>query len=243
MKKRGGLLVFVILSVIFLVSTAFGLFFEDKTQSDFDQGTYSNTTYTASGVVLSGNNLTGTFTSRVFDATSLARWENFTFNSSLPFLDILLTVDAQSDVWESPNNGSNLSVIRDDYNKGDGNGATDLEKNSTHLFLLFNQKLWISGDKGLTWSKINDDYNGAEGQNGDVLGIDSGNYIYIIEGDQDVWKSTNGGVSFTKLVSNFNAGNGVVAGLVINSTGAIYAVDVNADVWVSLNQGVNWNLV
>jgi len=234
---------FVFLFVVTGLTIIQALSFSDNNQANFDNGTYVNTTYNGSALILAGGNLTGTFTSRIFDAGSESVWNNLTFDSETPFLIRLVAVDGAADIWKSVNSGSNWSLIADDYNGGDGNGATDLEKNATHLFLLYNQDLWISADKGLTWTKINDDYNGAEGQNGDVIGIDSNNYIYIIEGDQDVWKSVDGGTSFTKLVSNFNGGNGVVFGLTINSTGALFAVDGAADVWNSLDQGVIWNLV
>src|SRR3989344_1387230 len=234
---------FVFLFVVTGLTIIQALSFSDNNQANFDNGTYVNTIYNGSAVVLVGSNLTGTFTSRIFDAGSESVWNNLTFNSETPSLISLFAVDSAADVWKSVNSGSNWSLIVDDYNGGDGNGATDLEKNSTDLILVFNQDLWSSSDKGATWNKINDNYNGAEGQNADVLGIDSNNYIYIVEGDQDVWRSVDGGTSFTKLVSNFNGGNGVVLGLVINSSGAIFAVDVSSDVWNSLDQGVTWSLV
>src|SRR3989344_5982618 len=234
---------FVFLFVVTGLTIIQALSFSDNNQANFDNGTYVNTIYNGSAVVLVGSNLTGTFTSRIFDAGSESVWNNLTFNSETPSLISLFAVDSAADVWKSVNSGSNWSLIVDDYNGGDGNGATDLEKNSTDLILVFNQDLWSSSDKGVTWNKINNNYNGAEGQNADVLGIDSNNYIYIIEGDQDVWRSVDGGTSFTKLISNFNGGNGVVFGLAINSTGAIFAVDSAADVWNSLDQGATWNLV
>lgn len=238
--KKGFLL--FIFGVLFM-TLIYALGFSDTTQNDFNNGTYVNTTHNGTTVILSGNNLTGTFTSRVFDASSVARWDNLSSYNLTPSLDSLYAVDANADFWRSTDGGVNWEVVKDDYNNGDANGATDLEKNLTYLFLLFNQDLWVSSNFGVNWTKINDDYNGAEGQNGDVLGIDNSNYVYIIEGDQDVWRSTNGGISFFKLASNFNGGNGVVAGLTVNSSGAIFVVDVAADVWVSLDQGTSWSLV
>src|SRR3989338_6874090 len=239
-KKEVLMLLFVILLSVSLI---YGLTFSDTSQANFNNGTYNNTIHNGSAVVLLGSNTSGTYISRIFDATSLASWNNLTYAITTPSLPVLYAVDAQSDFWKSVDSGVSWSLVKDDYNGADGNGATDLEKNSTDLILVFNQNLWSSSDKGATWNKINDNYNGAEGQNADVLGIDSNNYIYIVEGDQDVWRSINGGVNFSKLVSNFNGGNGVVLGLVINSSGAIFAVDVSSDVWNSLDQGVTWSLV
>lgn len=217
--------------------------FSQTGQGDFDLGTYVNTSWNGSSVVLYGNNLTGSYTSPVFDAGADSIWNNLSYESGSPDVEFLFGVDVQADLWSSGDGGVTWNLVKDDYNEGDGNGATDLEKNSTHLILLYNQDLWISSNLGVSWTKINDDYNGGEGQNGDVLGIDLNNYIYIIEGDQDVWRSVDGGISFSKMIANFNGGNGVVLGLVVNNTGAIFSVDVHADVWVSLDQGVTWVLV
>ena len=46
--------------------TGFAVF--SQTGSNFNEGTYSNTRYNGSAVVLSGSNLTGTYTSKIFDA-------------------------------------------------------------------------------------------------------------------------------------------------------------------------------
>src|SRR3989344_2282515 len=243
--KRGLLLlaVGVFLTIIAFIAFSNGLIFQDLTQANFSNGTFSSTEYNGSAVIISSGNIQGNFTSRIFDAGKLSVWNNLSWSKNLANTEYLFAVDAQSDFWKSSDFGESWSLVKDDYNGGDGNGATDMEKNSSTLFILFNQDLWTSSDKGLTWNKINDDYNGGEGQNGDVLGIDNNNYIYIVEGDQDVWRSVDGGITFAKLISNFNGGNGVVLGLAINSSRAIFAVDVHADVWNSLDQGITWNLV
>ncbi len=239
MNKKSLIFLAIVLSGIIV----YALSFSDITQGDFNDGAYVNTSHNGTAVVLSGTNLTGTYTSSIFDATSIARWDNLSAYNITPSRINLFVGDVAADVWKSNDGGIIWNLIKDDYNNGVANGGVDLEKNSTHLFLLHNQDLWISGNFGVTWTKVNDDYNGAEGQNGDVLGIDSSNRIFIIEGDQDVWDSSDGGVTFTKAISNFNGGNGVVVGLTINSSGALYAVDVAADVWVSIDQGVSWSLV
>ncbi|TSC65267.1 MAG: hypothetical protein G01um101477_551 [Candidatus Doudnabacteria bacterium Gr01-1014_77] len=57
---------------------------QQQSQSDFDQGTYSNALYNGSAVVLSPNQTSGTYTSKVFDATSSVTWNNLTWQSSQP---------------------------------------------------------------------------------------------------------------------------------------------------------------
>ena len=67
--KKGN---FVLVSLIFcfvlvlLIALIYAAMFSDLNQDNFDLGTYSNTTYNGSAVVLSGSNLTGTYISRLF---------------------------------------------------------------------------------------------------------------------------------------------------------------------------------
>jgi len=196
-------LILVLVSLIILASLVYALNFNDLIQSDFNNGIYNNTQYNSIGVILSGNNLTGTYTSRVFDAGSLALWNNMSTSSNIPFVDYLFAVDTVSDIWKSTNQSSSWLKVNDDYNNGNANGATDMTKNSSGaLFILDTQDLWKSLDYGVTWTLANDDVNGAGDSNsGLVVEIDSNNYIYIIDGSEDVLKSTNQGASFTKVNS------------------------------------------
>src|SRR3989344_8809997 len=241
-KKRGILLVGII--IFFGLMLVLAATFLDVSQSDFNNGTYANTTYNGSAVVLVGNNLSGTFTSRVFDATGASRWDNFSFNINLPTKEYIYVVDAQSDVWNSSDQATTWFLVKDDYNSGDGNGVTaSFFNKSGSFFVIFNQDVWRSDNLGVNWTKLTDNYNGAEGQNAFVAAVDKNNLMYIIEGDQDVWKSNNSGVNWTKATTDFNGGNGNFFGFVVNSSNTLIAVDSAADVWKSDNQGVNWSLL
>jgi hypothetical protein len=140
-------------------------------------------------------------------------------------------------------NLTSCTQIKSDYTRGKTKGGGDLGKNSTRLLIVYHQDLWASYDNGENWQIFKEEYNGADTSIANVLAIDFNNHFYIIEGDQDVWKSEDGGVTFSKSSNNFNGVNGIAYGLVINDSGAIFAADAQADVWVSLNQGVNWSLV
>ena len=218
--------------------------FEDNEQSEFNLGTYTNTIYNGSAVVLSSGQVSGTYTSKIFDAGDVSVWNNLSYSKNIPFIEFLFATDNQADVWKSIDSGVSWSLIKDDYNNGDNNGGTHLAKNSSgSLFILFNQDVWKSIDSGATWIKINDDYNGAEGQNGYVLGIDNNNNLIIIEGDQDVWKSTDSGAIWSKVTTDFNGGNGNIFGISVNSNNIIFVVDGAADVWKSTDSGSTWTLV
>ena len=92
--------------IVSLMSLAYALSFEDKTQNDFNNGTYVNATYNGTSVVLNNGNLTGTFTSRVFDAGADSIWNNLTWQGGEPSLISLFAVDSLSDIWKSANSGT-----------------------------------------------------------------------------------------------------------------------------------------
>ena len=242
MMKR-GILLFVIIGILFL-SYVYALNFSDTTQANFNNGTYANTTYNGSAVILSGNNLTGTFTSRIFDASSVSRWNNLTYNSFLQTINFMFAVDAQADVWKSTDSGTTWILVKDDYNGADSNDVTEIiqSKNKT-MYIVVTQDIWKSTDSGAIWTKINDDYNGAEGQNSFVAAFDKNDVLYIVEGDQDVWASNDYGISWTKVSTDFNGGNGNIFGIAVNSSNILFVVDNQADVWASFNNGSTWSLM
>ncbi len=215
-KKYYTVEAFLALLFILLVSFVSGDLFQDKSSGDFS-GDYSGTFYNSSGFIqLNYSYLNGNYTSRIFDAGRNAVWNNISYNKNLPQVDIIFAVDAQSDVWKSADSGVTWSLVKDDYNGGLGNGATAMAVNSSGaLFILYGQDVWSSLDNGITWVLANDDFNGAGDSNaGQVLEIDTNNYLYIIDGSEDVFKSTDSGVSFAKVNgSDFNNGNGNIFGI------------------------------
>ena len=243
MNKRGKSLL-LIFGIIILITFVYGMSFSDITQSNFNNGTYSNSSYNGSAVTLNGGNLSGTFTSRVFDAVSVSSWNNMTAAFNIPTKEYIYAVDNQADVWNSSDSAVSWSLTKDDYNKGDGNGVTTSFFNkSGGYFIIFNQDVWRSENSGSNWTKLTSDYNGAEGQNAISAIVDKNNLMYIIEGDEDVWRSNNSGVNFSKVATNFNGGNGNVFGFVFNSSGTLIAADNQADIWTSSNNGTTWVLI
>ena len=237
MIKRGWLLAIIIFGLIFVSAN-----FNDLNQDDFNNGTYNNTIYNTNGVILSGNNLSGNYTSRIFDAGSVARWENLTASYSLPTKNYLYVADDNADVWNSIDMGVTWDLVKDDYTGAEANGAKASFFNSSKAyFIIYNQQVWASRDYGATWTKINDDYNGAEGQNPDAVAIDKNNNLYIIEGGQDVWKSSDSGTTWTKAAASFSSK--ASAGLVVNSSNVLITVDTGADVWKSSDSGTTWTKI
>jgi len=235
----------VFLGFVFLMffATVCALQFSDLTQNDFNNGTYSSAIHNGTGVVLSNSNLSGNYASRIFDAGSAALWNNLTFAKSIPVKEYLYAADVAADVWNSTNSAVNWTLIKDDYNNGDANGAgMSFFNSSGAYYIIYNQKVYVSLNFGASWTKVNNDYNGAERQNADVANIDKNNNIYIIEGDQDVWKSSDSGTTWAKLAVNFNGGGRVAKGIAVNSSNILFSVDNSADFWSS-SDGVNWTKV
>lgn len=130
--------------------------------------------------------------------------------------DVIYAVDAQASVWKSTNSGVTWTQAVLDYNAAASNtGTADMVVNSSGaLFIINNQDLWQSIDSGVTWTSPTSDFNSAGDSNAGVyMTIDSNNYIYIADGSEDIYKSTNSGTSFTQAVANLNGASGGIFGL------------------------------
>ena len=82
------MVLFGILMVLKSGMTGFAVY-EDSIQGDFDSGTYDNTEWNGSVVVLVGSNLTGNYTSQIFDAVGDSVWNNMSWVSNEPDLESL----------------------------------------------------------------------------------------------------------------------------------------------------------
>jgi len=239
--KRGSLLVF---GILFFIGLVYSASFSDISLGDFDDGTYFNTTHNSTAVILNVSNLSGEYTSEIFDSGALVTFGNFSLERDIPAREFLFTVDNIADIHKFSTDGSiNWTLVKDDYNAGNGNSATEIVSNSSNgLFILDGQDVWYSINSGANWTLINDNYNGGESNNGIVFLVDNNDSLFIIEGDQDVWSSNNSGINFTKVSVDFNAGNGNLKGITVNSSNALFAGDAQADVWYSIDSGVTWVL-
>ncbi len=203
--------------------------------SSFNNGVYENTFYNGSGVVLAGENLSGSYVSEVFDAGADADWNNMSWVSGDSSVVELYVVDGNADVWESVNAGVDWSLVKDDYTGGDSNGATYMVSNSSgSLFVLFNQDVWRSDDFGVTWVKVCDDINPSATNDGQVMSIDSNGYIYVVDGADRVLKSENYGVDFVAVNESFGEGPNA-GGMVVGASDDIFIIDNSANVWRSTN--------
>ena len=127
----------------------------------------------------------------------------------------------------------------------------------------YNTDVWKSVNYGVTWTQV---VSSAEfgSRSGHCVLIDSNDYIYLIAGypgnavyyaSKDVWKSTNGGVSWTRIfyaeesdTTTFSSRHGHAC--VIDSYDNMYIIggeykaglghSALNDVWKSTDYGVTW---
>jgi hypothetical protein len=243
MNKTILFIIIALLSAILVYAASFDIINQD----DFNLGSYQNTSYNGVGVILSGANLSGTYTSKIFDAgTSATQWDNLSYVKNMLSIEFLYSVDNSGGIWQSKNLSVNWIQVSSDYTPGSGNtGAVNIVSNlSGSLFVANGQNLWGADDKGITWRLINGDINGAGDSNDAATMAIYQNTIYIIDNSEDVLKSTDSGVTFTKVNNtDFNGGNGAAKAMTTNSSGAVFVIDAQSDVWQSINSGVSWAIV
>ncbi len=101
-----SVIVVLLFGVVYLMKPSLAGFvgyaiYEQGNQSEFDLGTYENTEYNGSAVVLSESNITGNYTSKVFDAGEDAMWNNLSKISNEPSIvsSIILNPTYAEDEW------------------------------------------------------------------------------------------------------------------------------------------------
>jgi hypothetical protein len=79
--------------------------FEQNDETGFINGTYANTLYNGSSIVLFDGNVSGNYTSQIFDASSATIWNNISITRNIPVREYFLSVDGAADVWNSTDSG------------------------------------------------------------------------------------------------------------------------------------------
>ena len=232
------LLLFSLLIVFFLGSGFVkSAVFSSGNQSAFDEGVYSNTEYNGSGVVLSLGQVSGNYTSKVFDAGADSQWNNLSNISLIPKVNYLYGVDGGGGVYNSIDLGSTWNQKEDNY----GRTSDTIEMFSDNLYLYIlstsNKEVWRSNNNGATWTVINNTFADSSLEVGEVK---SNGNIFIADGSGDVYLSTDFAVSFIKK-GDFNAGaTNKGKGMGITSNGVIYIVDASGAVFSSSDSGATW---
>ncbi|MBU1988535.1 MAG: hypothetical protein KKD94_03585, partial [Nanoarchaeota archaeon] len=213
--------------------------FSDSGQGDFDLGTYDNTLWNGSAVVLAGGNLTGNYSSQVFDAGADAVWNNLTYDSTSPNIEFLYGVDGGGDVYQSVNLGVDWTMSKENF--GRTTDTEDMFADSVYLYIISNsnKEIWRSED-GESWNVVNNSFVNSALLLGEK---DSNENLFAVDGSGDVYLSSDNGINW-ELKGDFNAGATANAkGIAINSSNDIFIVDGNGDVFLSIDEGENWEKV
>ncbi len=236
--KRG----FLILGIFILLTFVYAGSFSDSSVGDFNQGTYNNTFYNGSAVVLSGTNLTGNFTSRIFDAGASARWDNLSWTGNQSNFTEIFAVDAQGKVYSSSDSGATWTLRNSSYGRT-SDTQTMFSDSNGNLYIITNsnREIWRSSDSGVTWTIINNSF-----ASNDLFAAtaDLNNNLYVIAGQSlgIVFKSNDSGVTWTQVNNSYNGGNGVAKGMTVNKSNSIFAVDAQGKVYSSSDSGATWIL-
>tara|TARA_Y100000310_G_scaffold220270_1_gene221745 strand:+ start:1239 stop:3674 length:2436 start_codon:yes stop_codon:yes gene_type:complete len=170
----GGVLV-LSLALIYQMGGGFtGMaIFTTGNESDFDGGSYLNTSYNGSAVILDGENLTGSYTSEIFDALLTANWNNLSVSQSLPSVEYLFAFDNDKDLWKSTD-GISWSEINDSYFSQDILGIA-VDSNNDIFVRDKDEQIHKSTDSGVTWIELNDSYTDKDSANqrGLVVGVEN----------------------------------------------------------------------
>ncbi len=256
------------------ILTGFAVF--EDAGTNFDLGIYQNVSYNGSGVVLVGRNLTGSYTSKIFDAGAESIWNNLSWKGNEPSVELLFAVDSSGAVYSSSDFGISWNLRTSDY--GRGTSTQGMASDSNYLYIIVGgaREVWMS-ENGESWVIINSSFADgdlkeiekdnignlyvAQGDGFVFLSNDSGvswikkadfdvsqtndakgftfmnNVLYIADGANDVYNSSNQAQSWTEITADYGGG---VPDDIANNGSALFIIQ-DKKVWVSNNKGSSWN--
>src|SRR3989344_5243674 len=236
--NRKYLIIISLFFMLFIITFVLGNSFVDDVSIDFDNGTYFNTQFNGTAVILTGNNLTGGYTSRVFDAGFNSSWKNISFVNDSGNFNVLFAVDGIKNFSRSNNSGINWAKINSSYG-GSSTINHMFSDNSGNIYMLVNKDVYKSNDSGLNWSIINGSFSGSN--NLFVGASDSNNNLFAVDGSGDVYQSTNLGVSWTRKTNDYG-GTTAIADMASDNNGNLYILQ-DKKIYQSTNLGVSWTII
>ncbi|MEK6935327.1 MAG: PRC-barrel domain-containing protein [Nanoarchaeota archaeon] len=238
MKKR---LILILSIFAIFIGLVYAATFSDSIKSEFDLGTYNNTLHNGTEIILSGTNVSGTYTSRIFDATSTARWNNLSSYYIVPTKDYLYAVDAQANTYWSQNFGVNWNIKNVSYSGSSLSDTQDIFSDSNNnLYIIKNtrREIYRSNDRGITWTMI----NGSFANKDLYTGTSYAGIIYVFGATGAGWKSSDSGVTWTAITDFNGAATNNPWGATVNLSGTVYVVDRSGAVYSSSDSGSSWSL-
>ncbi len=235
--KKFSLIFIILLSIGLFINSLYGASFFNSGASF--NGTFYNTVYNGSSVVISGTNTSGSYTSIVFDAGANATWNNLTYSITNPSISYLYAVDRAGNVFSSNNSAVNWTQTISGY--GRTTDTAYLFSNNNYLFIISssNKELWRSPN-GTTFTVINSTFSSNTLLYGDV---DSNGSLYEAGGSGSFYRSADNGLTWSLQGDANGAATNAAKGIAINNSDVIFVVDGGGAVWKSSNQGANWTQI
>lgn len=229
-----------LLMIIVLAGCVSALSFSDVNVTDFNAGTYNNTFHNGTSLILAGANSSGTFTSRIFDSGSYARWTLFNQSFANVGKEYFFALDNNRNVFRSENNGTSWIDVTTTGYVQDADGFV---MNSTGAFFIVSddKKVYGSIDSGGNWSVLNSTVQFADLPRG--LTIDENNVLYAIARGRRIYTSVDSGVSWSLINDTFTSGTTNTQRCIFYFNGSLYTFDDASAVFRSTNSGVSWTMI
>jgi len=236
-KEVLGIIIVIISSVILLFSlpdlSTESIF--ENSGSNFNNGTYQNTGNNESGIIISGQNLSGLYFSRIFDAGFSSVWNNLTWLGNLPKNESIYAVDGAGDVYASYNSGTTWIKKVDNY----GRTSDTIHMFSNEFLYIIsnsNKEVWRSKN-GSSFTIVN---NSLADSNLLVGDTDSRRNSYIVDASGDVYFSSDNGINWEKRGDFNGASTNNAKGIAINSSDSIFVVDGTGAIYFSTDNANTW---
>jgi photosystem II stability/assembly factor-like uncharacterized protein len=239
-----GIIFILVLSIIFLlknpVFTGFAVFEQPGVagEGDFVNGTYNNTEWNGSAVVLSSGQVTGTYTSKVFDCGSSvgASWNNLSYIAFTPQIEFLYGVDGSGSVYSSSDSGVTWTEKTSDYGRGSVTSDMCSDNSAVYIMTGTYHEFYKSTD-AVSWDMINDSFSSRGLEKG---GSNSLGEIFVTEGVAIVYKSSDSGQNWQEQGDANGASTWTPKGIDVDSSDNLFLVDGQGKIFMSNDSGQNW---
>jgi hypothetical protein len=139
---------FMFILLTLAISTGFAASWETLTESNFNLGTYENTSWSVDHIKLDAENTTGLYTSQIFDAGSSSSWDSI-------YWAAITTDSSSSEITLATYVGSNLTQI---FDQDDNYYLADMKDITKRVYISFSNnltnntllKIYMKKNKGVT---------------------------------------------------------------------------------------------
>lgn len=184
--------------------TGFSIF-QTTSQAEFDQGVYENVSFNGTALVLAGANLTGSYTSKVFNASQPSSWNNVSwlYTGLSPTLFVRVCDDSlcSDDAWNSIllSSPSSLALTNQTYfqYRADFERDTETTESSLSTVLVDYTEYTVAPSLSITQPQSGATYNSNESL---LIEFSASDFSLM-----SCWYTLDGGATNTSLPSCLNS--------------------------------------